>query len=219
MFLVLPLLNLLLVYFTLLPLPVIPVLVPVKTYQQLQSILMLNLKDSEDGEISDSEVAEQNEEMNYRETVRAVRAFLGWSHIPDFEFSVADGNRSNNPWKGKHPRKSGKVSVELPADDWLCHKMEKLNTRVAEDQFDETDQFVRTPKSQSKWYKQYRLRQDTNVPPGKTIFSWSDSEAHLNAQFLGLPRCHLTHNRVLLLDQSHKTSCVGGRSVPEKGPM
>ena len=38
-------------------------------------------------------------------------------------------------------------------------------------------------KSQSKWYKQYRLRQDTNVRPGKTIFSWSDSEARLNAQF------------------------------------
>ena len=38
-------------------------------------------KDSgEEGELSDSEVAERNEEMNYRETVRSVRAFLGWSH-------------------------------------------------------------------------------------------------------------------------------------------
>ena len=148
-------------------------------------------KDSEDGEISDSGVAEQNEEMNYRETVRAVRAFLGWSNIPDFEFSVADGDRSDNPWKGKHPRKTGKVSVELPADDWLCHKMEKLNTRLAEGYPShsqesaslKTDQFERTPKSQSKWYKQYQLRQDTNVRPGRTIFSWSDSEARLNAQF------------------------------------
>ena len=69
--------------------------------------------------------------MNYRETLRAVRAFLGWAHIPDFEYSAIDGNRCDNPWKGKHPRKMGKISVELPADDWLCHKMEKLNIRVA----------------------------------------------------------------------------------------
>ena len=78
--------------------------------------------DKDEGEISDSEANEQNEEMNYRETVRAVRAFLGWSHIPDFEFSVADGDRSDNPWKEKHPRKTGKISVELLADDWLYHK-------------------------------------------------------------------------------------------------
>ena len=36
--------------------------------------------------------------MNYRETVRSVRAFLGWSHIPDFEAAVGDtDNRSDNP--------------------------------------------------------------------------------------------------------------------------
>ena len=74
-------------------------------------------KDSEEGEISDSEATEQNKEMNYRETCRAVRAFLGWDHIPDFELSVSDGDRSDNPWKGKHPRKIGKVSVEFPPDD------------------------------------------------------------------------------------------------------
>ena len=37
----------------------------------------------EEGELSDSEVTEKNEEMNYRETVRAVRAFFGWTYIPD----------------------------------------------------------------------------------------------------------------------------------------
>ena len=69
--------------------------------------------------------------------------------------------------------------------------MEKLNTRVAEGYPSrsqesaglKTDQFVCTPKSQSKWYKQYRLRQNNNVRPGRTIFSWSDSETRLNAQF------------------------------------
>ena len=108
-------------------------------------------------------ITEKNEEMNYRETVRSVRSFLGWSHIPDFEASVSDtDNRSDNPWKGKHPRRSGKVSVKLPADDWLCYKMEKLNTRVAEGYPSRSqeaaglkqDQFIRTPKSQAKWYTQ-----------------------------------------------------------------
>ena len=53
----------------------------------------------EEGELSDTEVTEKNEEMNYRETVRSVRSFLGWSHIPDFEASVSD---TDNRWKGKH---------------------------------------------------------------------------------------------------------------------
>ena len=74
-------------------------------------------KESEEGEISDAVVQEKNEEMNYRETVRAVRAFLGFTQIPDFEASTGDYDHSDNPWKGKHPRKSQKVSVELPADD------------------------------------------------------------------------------------------------------
>ena len=150
-------------------------------------------KDSgEEGELSDSEVAERNEEMNYRETVRSVRAFLGWSHIPDFEAAVGDtDNRSDNPWKGKHPRRTGKVSVELPADDWLCYKMEKLNTRAAEGYPSRAqeaaglkqDQFIRTPKSQAKWYTQSRIKQDGNQRPGRTIFGWSGSEARLNSQF------------------------------------
>ena len=90
-------------------------------------------KDSgEEGELSDSEITEKNEEMNYREMVQAVRAFLGWMHIPDFEASAGNMDRSDNPWNGKHPRMTAKVSIELPADDWLCYKMEKLNTRAAE---------------------------------------------------------------------------------------
>ena len=68
--------------------------------------------------------------------------------------------------------------------------MEKLNCRVAEGYPSRSqesaglkvDQFIRMPKSQAKWYKQHRLRQDSTTRPGRTIFSWSDSEARLNAQ-------------------------------------
>ena len=79
-------------------------------------------KASDEGEISDSEAAEQNEEMNYRETCRAVRAFLGWNHIPDFELSVSDGDRSDNPWKGKNQKNRQSISgitsgrLALPQD-------------------------------------------------------------------------------------------------------
>ena len=123
----------------------------------------------------------KNEEMNYQETVRVVRAFLGFTHIPDFEASISDYDRSDNPWKGKHPRKSGKVSVEIPANDWLCHKMEKLNTRAAEGYPSRSqksaglkqDQFIRTPKSHSKWYSQSYLRLEDPQHPERSIFSWS----------------------------------------------
>ena len=50
-----------------------------------ESVTGRSVKDSEEGEISDTETVEQNEEMSYRKTVRSVRTFLGWSHIPDFQ--------------------------------------------------------------------------------------------------------------------------------------
>ena len=70
------------------------------------------LSDSEDGQLSDStETPEQTEDMTYRETVRSVRAFMGWHHIPTFESDYTEPDKSNNPWKGKHPRKPTRISV------------------------------------------------------------------------------------------------------------
>ena len=44
------------------------------------------LSDSEDEQLSDStERPEQTEDMSYRETVRSVRSFMGWDHIPTFD--------------------------------------------------------------------------------------------------------------------------------------
>ena len=39
-----------------------------------------------------------SEDQNYHKTVRGVRAFMGWSHIPDLEYSSA--TRADNPWIG-----------------------------------------------------------------------------------------------------------------------
>ena len=71
-----------------------------------------------------------SEDANYRETIRGVRSFMGWHHIPDYDNSAA--SMDDNPFAGSRVKRTGKVSVRLPVDEWLCRKMEKLNLTVAE---------------------------------------------------------------------------------------
>ena len=82
-------------------------------------------------DLSKNEAADQelSEESTYRETIRGVRSFMGWHQIPEFD-SVSSA--SNNHFTGSRAPPTGKVSVKLPVDDWLCRKMEKLNLTVAE---------------------------------------------------------------------------------------
>ena len=66
------------------------------------------LEQAEEGELSELEDQPEqdnndtdraiSEDQNYCETVRGVRAFMGWSHIPDLEYSPA--TRADNPWIG-----------------------------------------------------------------------------------------------------------------------
>ena len=127
---------------------------------------------------------EQTEDMNYRETVRSIRSFMGWNHIPTFESDLSEPEKSNNPWKGKLPKRPARISVAMPPDDWLCQKLEKLNTVVAEGYPSRSqdsaglkkDQFVKVPKSQNRWYQMHMIRPET-------LFSWHNSEAKVNSQF------------------------------------
>ena len=104
---------------------------------------------------------------------------------------MSEPDKSNNPWRGKHPRKPVRISVAMPLDDWLCQKLEKLNTSVAEGYPSRAqdsaglkkDQFIKIPKSQSRWYQMHTFRQDGPHRPGKSVFSWSSSEAKVNSQF------------------------------------
>ena len=93
-------------------------------------------KDSvaDEGEVSSDLIdkQDQTEDMTYRETVRSVRSFMGWNHIPIYESDLSEPDKSNNPWKGKNPKKPARISVAMPPDDWLCQKLEKLNTTVVE---------------------------------------------------------------------------------------
>ena len=86
---------------------------------------------SPDRELTRDESADQelSEEANYRETIRGVRSFMGWHKFPEFE-SVSSSD--NNPFAGSHIQPTGKVSVKLLVDDWLCKKMDKLNLTITE---------------------------------------------------------------------------------------
>ena len=77
-----------------------------------------SVSEPDEGELSDTgEKQEVTEDMNYRETVLSVRSFMGWNHIPVFESDFNEPDKSNNPWKGKVPRRPARVSVAMPPED------------------------------------------------------------------------------------------------------
>ena len=118
------------------------------------------------GELPESSTDQDlSEDANYRETIRGVRSFMNWHHIPDYNNSAA--SLDDNPFAGSRVKTTGKVSVKLPVDDWLCRKLEKLNLTIAEgypSKNSETsgllrDQFVKTPCT-SKWYDMHATKKD-----------------------------------------------------------
>ena len=64
---------------------------------QVEEGELLELVDQPEQDNSDSDCT-ISEDQNYRETLRGVRAFMGWSHIPDLEYTPA--TRADNPWIG-----------------------------------------------------------------------------------------------------------------------
>ena len=116
---------------------------------------------------------------------------MGWHHILTFETTFSEPDKSNNPWKGKNPRKPTHVSVAMPPDNWLCQKLERLNltalegypSRLQDSAGLKKDQFIKVPKSQSKWYSMHLVKPDGPHRPGRTVFSWRNTEAKANSQF------------------------------------
>ena len=71
-----------------------------------------------------------SEEQNYRETMRGIRSYMGWSHVPDVYSALA--NSEDNPFAAPKQQPAGKISVQLPTDDWLCRKMDRLNLTLTQ---------------------------------------------------------------------------------------
>ena len=109
----------------------------------------------EEGELSDDhEVSfvdpdqSPSEEQSYRETMRGIRSYMGWTHVPDIDTGAKMSD--DNPFAGPKLQTSGKVSVNLPTDEWLCNKLSKLNLTLVQGYLSHTteagtlqrDQFV-----------------------------------------------------------------------------
>ena len=82
-----------------------------------------------DGSPTDSDQV-LSEEQTYRETVHGVRAFMGWTHVPDMDTSSSSAD--DNPFAAPKQQPIGRISVKLPTDEWLCKKLDKLNVALKE---------------------------------------------------------------------------------------
>ena len=143
----------------------------------------------EEGELSDEqELTEHDlptsEEQTYRETMRGIRSFMGWSHVPNAD---STNPSDDNPFAGPKTPAPSKVSVHMPTEEWLCKKLNRLNITLVEGYPSRTaeagslpmDHFLKTPRSQAKWYGLYS---DQQADPTK-VSSWYTGHCKLNSSF------------------------------------
>ena len=133
--------------------------------------------------------SEPTEEDNYRETMRGMRSFMNWHKVPEFE--TVSSTADDNPFAGACVQPTGKVSVKLPVDNWLCRKMSSLNLTIREGyptrNTDNTgflrDQFIKTPRS-SRWHGMHAEKDNES----STVRTWSPDPAKLNHSFSRVAR-------------------------------
>ena len=121
--------------------------------------------------------------------MRGVRSFMNWHRIPEFE--TVSSTADDNPFAGARVQPTGKVSVKLPVDDWLCRKMSSLNLTIKEGyptrNTDNTgllrDQFIKTPRP-SRWYGMHAEKDNES----STVRTWSPDSAKLNHSFSRVAR-------------------------------
>ena len=158
--------------------------------------------------------SEPTEEANYRETMRGVRSFMNWHKVPEFE--TVSSTADDNHFAGACVQPTGKVSVKLPVDDWLCRKMSSLNLTIKEGyptrNTDNTgllrDQFIKTPRS-SRWYGMHAERDNES----STVCTWSPDPAKLNHSFSRVARRNIPTAPGLPGPQSRTTQTLGEGST------
>ena len=148
------------------------------------------LSDDPEANLSDQEQS-LSEEKSYRETMRGIRSYMNWEHIPDIDSGATTSE--DNPFAGPKVHTPGKVSVNLPADEWLCRKMSRLNltlvqgypTRTSEAGGLLRDQFVRPPKFQQK---RYGFHSNPKKYSEQTVSTWHTGSSRLNSTYLRIAR-------------------------------
>ena len=131
-----------------------------------------------------------SEEQNYRDTMQGIRSYMGWSHIPEVDNTTATSD--DNPFAGPKTVTPGKVSVRMSTEEWLCKKLGKLNLTLAEGYPSRgseagglaKDVFIRTPRSQSKWYG---LHTDQKTDSSK-VSAWHTDAVKLNSSYSRIAR-------------------------------
>ena len=135
----------------------------------------------DEGELSDRESVHEHEDfIEGHQELSAEQ-----SYIP--EFDSASSSQDDNPFTGSQASQTGKVSVKVPVDEWLCHKFEKLNltlqegypTRNSETAGLSKDQFIKPPRT-LKWYGMHSEKKDFSQ---SKVYTWTSEPARLNSSF------------------------------------
>ena len=125
----------------------------------------------------------------YQETLRGMRSYMGWSRIPDFDNS---SSADDSPFTVPKQHSTGTISVNLPTDEWLCKTLDGLNIKLVEgcpSRTSETDglqcnQFLKIPRSQSKWNG---IHADKDASSSSLSYFYNKS-AHLNSPYSQIAR-------------------------------
>ena len=86
-----------------------------ESYQKIKSVLLL----------SPTKLL-----VNNRETMSGIRSYMGWSNIPELDSATTGSD--DNSFSGPKSSTPGKVSVQMPTEEWLCKKLSKLNVTLVE---------------------------------------------------------------------------------------
>ena len=125
-----------------------------------------------DATVSDTDQS-LSEEQSYRESMRGIRSFMGLTHILDM--ITTTGSSNDNPFAGTRLQTPGKVSVLI--DGYPSHSAEAGGLQ--------RDQFLKSPRSQAKWYG-YHSQQKSDTT--ETVTSWSTDSSKLNSGYLRIAR-------------------------------
>ena len=130
----------------------------------------------------------------YKETMRGIHCYMGWSNIYDIYTST--NSAEDNPFAGPKTQAPGKVSVQMPNDNWLCRKLNKLNISPVEGYPSRSskasgllkDLYLRPAKSQAKWYGLYSDHKGDST----AVLTWNTDESCHNSSY-SRPAYHLLH--------------------------
>ena len=145
------------------------------------------------------------EDQNYREAVRGVTAFMGWSHISDLEYSPT--SRVDNSWIGHRSLPVGKVSMLFLPEDWLCKKLENMNLVLLEGYPSKSSEpgglqppgndgtGNEKPKSQSRRYGIQPAEPKDPTRPSKYANSWPNDAAKINSAFSRIAKPNIANSQ------------------------